>query len=540
MTSIMRNQVLELAFQSEAEYGNPTRDLELQIEITPGNGDTFSVPGFWDGGGKWGARFSAPADGEFSYLTVCSNPDDSGLHGQSGSISVQGENDQSVLTREGPISIASDGRHFAHASGRHFSWLGDTWWMGLTRRLPLEGFKELIADRVSKGFSVIQIIAGLYPDMPWRDPRGEGEAGYPWSENFDSLNPSYFQKMDRRIRLLVENGLSPCIVGFWGYFMDTAGPEALKLHWRNLVARYAAYPVTWCIAGEGLMPFYLDAHKIEDMDAWTQERSAAWSDMARHVAGLDGYGRPITIHPTNYGRRQVDDPGTLDFEMLQTGHGGFPALSNTVDLLEESLAAEPRMPVIISEVNYEGILESSGPEIQRFLYWSSMLSGAGGFTYGANGLWQVNGTEVPYGKSPHGMSWGGPSWRGASQLAGGAHIGLAKKLFDGHPWWTLESVNVLLSFHSNPFDRIGPFAGAMEDGTHFIFVPAVSILQVRRGGLRLYELQPGADYDVSMFNPKTGEMLPSETISANAYGQLPMPLPPIIQDWVFVVSSVSG
>jgi len=38
--------------------------------------------------------------------------------------------------------------------------------MGLCKRLKWpEGFETLLADRVRKGFSVIQIIAGLYPDM---------------------------------------------------------------------------------------------------------------------------------------------------------------------------------------------------------------------------------------------------------------------------------------------------------------------------------------------------------------------------------------
>ena len=53
-----------------------------------------------------------------------------------------------------------------------FFWLGDTWWMGLTKRLLWpEGFKLLTADRVKKGFTVIQIVAGLYPDMVPFDSR---------------------------------------------------------------------------------------------------------------------------------------------------------------------------------------------------------------------------------------------------------------------------------------------------------------------------------------------------------------------------------
>ena len=39
--------------------------------------------------------------------------------------------------------------------------------MGLVKRLGWpEDFQLLTADRISKGFAVIQIVAGLYPDMP--------------------------------------------------------------------------------------------------------------------------------------------------------------------------------------------------------------------------------------------------------------------------------------------------------------------------------------------------------------------------------------
>ena len=68
------------------------------------------------------------------------------------------------LYRHGPIRIAGDRRHFEHADGTPFFWLGDTWWKGLCKRLTWEGFQELTADRKAKGFSVVQIVCGVYPD----------------------------------------------------------------------------------------------------------------------------------------------------------------------------------------------------------------------------------------------------------------------------------------------------------------------------------------------------------------------------------------
>ena len=141
----------------------------------------------------------------------------------------------------GPIRVADDHRHFAHADGTPFFWLGDTWWMGLTKRLSWpDDFQELAADRRAKGFNVVQIVAGLYPDMPAFDPRGENEAGFPWEKDYARIRPDYFDAADRRIAYLVDQGFVPCIVGAWGYHLPYLGEAKMKLHWRNLVARWGA------------------------------------------------------------------------------------------------------------------------------------------------------------------------------------------------------------------------------------------------------------------------------------------------------------
>ena len=82
--------------------------------------------------------------------------------------------------------------------------------------------------------------------------------------------------------------------------------------------------------------------------------------------------------------------------------------------------------------------EASRQEVQRFMFWSAMLSGVGGHTYGANGIWQVNTREKPYGLSPHGHSWGGPAWDIAAALPGSGQLGMAKALLMRYSWWKLE------------------------------------------------------------------------------------------------------
>jgi len=191
------------------------------------------------------------------------------------------------LLKHGPVRVSGNHRTFEHTDGTPFFWLGDTWWMGLSKRLKWpDDFQALAADRVTKGFTVVQIVAGLYPDMPQFDPRGTNEAGYPWAPDYVRINPRYFDMADLRIDYLVSQGITPCIVGCWGYYLPILGIAKMKQHWRYLVARWSALPVVWCLAGEGSMPYYLSAHK--DQDAAEQKRG--WTEIARYVRSIDPVG----------------------------------------------------------------------------------------------------------------------------------------------------------------------------------------------------------------------------------------------------------
>jgi hypothetical protein len=132
---------------------------------------------------------------------------------------------------------------------------GDTWWKNLSKRMTWDGFQELTADRKKKGFSVIQIVCGPYPDEGPFEPSWENEGGMPYkTQDFKVLNPDYFKYTDRRLEHLVDAEMVPAIVGAWGRAdcdaLKAVGAEGLKRHWRYLIARYGAYPVVWILGGE--------------------------------------------------------------------------------------------------------------------------------------------------------------------------------------------------------------------------------------------------------------------------------------------------
>jgi hypothetical protein len=108
----------------------------------------------------------------YRFQTECSDTRNAGLHGVRGEVTITPYTGENPLFRHGPVRVADDLRHFAYADGSPFFWLGDTSWMGLTKRLTWpEDFQQLTADRRAKGFTVVQIVAGLYPDMPAFDER---------------------------------------------------------------------------------------------------------------------------------------------------------------------------------------------------------------------------------------------------------------------------------------------------------------------------------------------------------------------------------
>src|SRR5436190_13800794 len=464
-----QNVMAEINFTAQKEIADPFNDVTLDVIFQDPAGQRFRIPAFWARGKTWKVRYSSPTLGVHRYHTECTSTNDPGLTGLTGEVRVVAYRGDNPLFKRGPVRIAPDHRHFEYGDGTPFFWLGDTWWMGLCHRIHWpDEFKTLTADRKAKGFNVIQIVAGLYPDMPPFDPRGANEAGYPWETNYSHIRPEYFDAADKRFRYLVEQGLTPCIVGAWGYFIPWMGVEKMKQHWRYLIARYGAWPVVWCAAGEANLPWYLA--KGFPYDDLAQVKS--WTEVMRYVRELDPFHRLVTIHPTGINRlsarNATEDVSLLDIDMLQTPHGQREAMPPTVRTIRESYADKPVMPVINGEASYEMLMDKIPAQWPRAMFWVCMMNGAAGHTYGANGIWQCNRREQPHGPSPNGkkdsVGYGKISWDEAMNLAGSRQVALGKKLLEQYPW-----------HHFIPHPEWAAFtneAALSLDGPHAAGIPA--------------------------------------------------------------------
>ena len=429
------NRMAEVSFESAKAYRDPFNEVTLDAVFTSPDGRILRVPAFWAGGSTWRVRYASPQTGTHRFRTECIDAANAALHGVTGEVVVTSYTGSNPLFRHGPVRVANDRRHFAHADGTPFFWLGDTWWMGFTKRLKWpEDFQQLAADRRDKGFTVVQIVAGLYPDLPAFDKRGLSDAGFPWERLYARIRPEYFDAADRRIQYLVEQGLTPCIFGCWGYHLPWLGTEKMKQHWRYLIARWGALPVVWCASGEQAMPWYLSGNK----EAETQQLRREWTEVIRSLRATDPFKRLVTTHPINNARDELLDATLLDFEMQQTGHG-----NPTEQHASKALAAwnrPPLVPVISGESRYEAleIKPMLHAREAREAFWAHLLnSGCAGHTYGVNGVWQVNLPDQRFGKSPTGNDWGGTPWREAMNLPGSTQLAHAKKFLLTLPWHQL-------------------------------------------------------------------------------------------------------
>jgi hypothetical protein len=510
------NRVAEIALVSEKTYANPFTEIRLDAIVTQPDGKQLRAPAFWAGGNRWCFRYASSQPGQVVWRTECSDAANPKLHGVEGEFDVVAYAGDNPLYRHGPIQVAKDQRYFAHADGTPFFWLGDTWWKNLCKRMTWEGFQELTADRKAKGFSVVQIVCGPYPDEGMFEPRWENEGGKPYeTRDFSVVNPKYFDFADRRIKHLVDAGIVPAIVGGWGRGdcdgMRMAGVDGIKRHWRNLIARYGAYPTVWIIGGESGGP--------------------QWTEVARYVQKIDPYCHPATVHPFHSGRLSVTDETVIDFDMLQTGHGDWDAARGAIPKLQAAYAREPVMPAMIGEYCYEGHMQTAFQDVQRYVFWGAMLSGSAGLTYGAAGVWHASIEGDPGIARVYDFT----TWKEGMNFPGSAQLGLGKKLLEQYPWWKFEP-------HPE-WVEAGCFAAGIPGEVRFIYLPRRNVYNWT--GPTVKNLEPDVDWHVYYFDPATGRKFDQGTIKARVKaGDTPadpvdfkknVPSP---QDWVLVLERV--
>lgn len=545
----------------DIELADWTTDLadDVDVHVREDGRPEHVLPAFQAGDGSIRFRVAPFRSGTIRYETRSPDPN---LDGIRGAFDVHEDTGQNELLRRGRLQVAANGRYLEHVDGRPFLWIGDTWWMGLGTRVRWpDEFETLVDDRVAKGFTVVQIVAGPLPEfLPtpegvWH-PQQANEGGWPWDRQWDRLNPKFFDAADQRIVGMVERGIVPCIVGMWGFYANLMGEDRVRRHWRHLVARYAAYPVVFCIAGEVNLPPYGMAEQPADNRSALTSQVRVWTSMLREVRRIDPYKNPLTAHPAYPDSREIlDGASGLNLNMLQTSHWsynlpsaeerrqidellGLPrpvrlGLQGALSVTMEAFAKEPPMPVINGEACYEGIQGTNWQDVQRFLFWTGMLSGLAGFTYGAQGVWQMSSTREPF--SNMRTDWGSGFWQEAMHYPGGAQIGLGGRLLESLRWWTLRPCDFRAAEATR---RIGSFAARSDDGVVLYYLPSLAVDEGLRG-VRGLSIQPPEPRPVRAYfvDPRSLRRHQVDDAKLPTSETWIVPEPPSREDWLLITES---
>lgn len=433
-----QERMVEWTIESKKSYADPFNDVDVDVIFTKGE-QSWRVPTFWRGGQKWTVRFAPPTPGEYRYRTEStdtSNPDLTGVEGQ---VTVTPYTGTNPLLQHGMIRVSANKRYFEHADGTPFFWLGDTWWMGLSERISWDGFQRLAKDRQDKGFTVVQIVAGLVPDedaVP-DGPGSRNEGGSVWDTSFKDINPRYFDYADRRLFALLDAGLVPALVGGWDETLSKIGIAGMKKHWRYLIARYGAYPIFWIGGGEVYDPSetYVRAHHSPIQDfKW----KPGWTEVVRYIKANDPYHHPLTVHEWISGIT-LQDESLKDFRLHQAAHAGWPSIAADVAEMNTHYARVPvTQPIVEGEIGYENIGGVHHEDFQRTAFWLTMLNGAAGHTYGSGPTYEFNNSNLP-------LHDGGPpgqfsfmTWEEGMNFPGSYQVGLGAKLLRQYPWWQFQ------------------------------------------------------------------------------------------------------
>lgn len=124
--------VFETSFTSANKYDNPFMDVQVEVVFRCSD-QQWVVPAFWAGGDSWTVRFAPPVQGDYTFRVKSTDPSNKDLNGDERTLQVTAYTGDNPLLKHGFLRVAKDNRHFEHADGTPFFWLGDTWWKCLAK-----------------------------------------------------------------------------------------------------------------------------------------------------------------------------------------------------------------------------------------------------------------------------------------------------------------------------------------------------------------------------------------------------------------------
>ena len=460
-----------------------------------------------------------------------------------------------TLTASGASSarlrVSEDRRTLQYADGRPFLWLGDTAWE-LFHRLDREEAEHYLTHRARHGYSVIQAVV-LAENDGLRTPNAYGDV--PLIDlSPDQPNERYFAHVDHIVERANALGLFVGVLPTWGDKVPNAHPAAGPIifnpdnafrYGEFLGRRYRDRSVIWILGG--------------DRDVDSLEVLEIWRAMARGLRQGDGGAHLITYHPRGESMSAsfLHQEPWLDLNLFQSGHARrFNAVFRFAQRLGQF---QPRKPFVDAEPAYEDIpvafwefldwtrrppvpphvLDEDGlirdrshfqkgffeaHDVRVHAYWN-LLSGAAGYTYGNNAIWQMCRPGLP------------PAipcltdWRNALDRPGSRQMKWIRQLSDRFPPGTFgPDQSLIYGRNSEGADYVAA-AVARDNSFALAYSPRGAAFDV------VVDRLAGADVQVEWFDPREGTLTVLDGTPLQGIQRLTPPTQGDGQDWVLILTA---
>ena len=507
--------MFEEAIQLSGAYTDEQKYLEITVtaEFIGPDGQEVAVHGFWDGDSTWRVRFAPGQLGEWAYSIHAFNTQGeiATANGRFNTIPPTPALLENNPNYRGFLQLSENGRYFTYADGTPFFWMGGTAWraneiaMSFVPQPDDEGpdvaeFTTYLDNRQAKGFSVIQVVAGFPSEF-----ERVNEGGATYLELFTVINPENFQWLDRRLEAILDRGMVPVIIGQWELAVGIMTPEELQQYWQYLIARTQAYNVIWIVTGEYGLEENLD--DVRALGAFIETQNTT-----HHL---------VTVHPTPNepfpsfsSAEHFWGESWLDFHMHQTW--------DTAAVRETMLMDYGRMPpapAVNAEAGYDGMRIWDRERVRQEA-WTTYMSGAAGYTYGANGIWNWNDgccDEEP--QAP-------PRWYDAIDLPSSNDMQRLVDFFAPLPWWNLAPTDGLTDdgyVLATPGERYIIYLPNLTLETESARWLGLTKRAKMETAVRLNLRNITGTFTVSWFNPATGETVAGEPVNGGQIYNLTSP-----------------
>lgn len=376
---------IDIQFTIDRLFDSPT-DIEFSATFTSESGTRLDVPGFFDGNGEFVVRFTPPSPGQWSYLTRSSTPE---LDNKRGTLDAE----PAKKGRKGGIVIAPDAlRQFRYENGdRYYPIALECDWLfalDAENASDIPNTRKLVDTLAANGFN--QIVMNVFAfDVDWEkdesliaqhdygSPKVFPFGGDNKSPDHSRLNIEYFQRLDRVIEYLDEQGIvAHLMVYVWNKRVSwpAAQSDNDNRYFDYVVRRYQAYPnLVWDISKEALGYGHNDVTYIHDR--------------IERLRRLDAFDRLVTVHDYGYCKRFTEN---VDFVSVQLWSSELYGVMRNVckdipdkPILNIEHGGYERGPYVVFTGSY------TSPEVCLERAWQCVFAGTYPTHYWQGAAWNV-------------------------------------------------------------------------------------------------------------------------------------------------------